>query len=120
MRRPTWFEPLDSVGEWIGFLGGLVALFLLGSLIAAGIEGFPATNHSDGFPVRFQNDLGQPTILALCHSDHSAICEHPYYRDRISSGGATEENISTDLRTEWAVEDANGKPLRCIVLYWKT
>jgi hypothetical protein len=31
----------------------------------------------------------------------------------------TEENISPDVRTEWAIESESGRPLRCIVLYWK-
>lgn len=73
----------------------------------------------DTFAVRFQDDLSQPMYVALCHSDHSATCEHPYYRDRVSARGSIEENISPDVRTEWAIEDRTGRPRRCVVLYWK-
>ena len=58
-------------------------------------------------------------VIALCHSDHSARCEHPYYRDRVEPGHSAAENISPDLRTEWAVEREDGALLRCVVLYWK-
>jgi len=58
-------------------------------------------------------------LVALCHSDHSAKCEHAYYRDRIKPGGVESENISPDVRTEWAVANPHGRLLRCVVLYWK-
>ncbi len=73
----------------------------------------------DAILVRFRNDLSVPTILALCHSDHSRVCEHPFYRDHIAVGGTTEENITPDAKTEWAVETPNGHLLRCVLLYWK-
>ena len=73
----------------------------------------------DSFAVRFQNDLGRPVVVALCHSDHSRVCRHAYYRDRIEVGKSTEENIAPDVRTEWALETPSGKLLRCVVLYWK-
>lgn len=76
-------------------------------------------NDPDAFAIRFNNDLSIPVVLALCHSDHSAKCEHPYYRDHIKPGSATEENISPDVRTEWAIETKEGHPLRCILLYWR-
>jgi hypothetical protein len=90
----------------------------LGAGILAGCDS-RAINDPDAFGIRFNNDLGTSVVLALCHSDHSARCEHPYYRDKISAGGATEENISPDVRTEWAIETPTGRPLRCILLYWK-
>lgn len=73
----------------------------------------------DAFAVRFENDLSEPVVLALCNSDHSAKCDEPYYRDEISAGRSYEVNISTDLRTEWAIETSEGQLLRCVVLYWK-
>ena len=76
-------------------------------------------NDPDSFAIRFNNDLSVPVVLALCHSDHSAKCVHPYYRDRVKPGSATEENISPDTRTEWAIETEDGRRLRCVLLYWK-
>jgi hypothetical protein len=94
-----------------------VAVVLSGALLmAAGCE---ASNDPDAFGVHFQNDLGQPVVLALCRSDHSAKCEHPYYRNRIAPGHTHPENISPDVRTEWAIETPSGKLLRCVVLYWE-
>jgi hypothetical protein len=37
MGRPAWFEPVDSVSEWLGLVGGIVVtcgLIALGGLIA--------------------------------------------------------------------------------------
>jgi hypothetical protein len=78
-----------------------------------------ATNDPDAFGVHFQNDLGEPVWLALCQSAHSATCEHPFYRERVSQGSSLPENISPDVRTEWAVESEKGALLRCVALYWK-
>jgi hypothetical protein len=98
-----------------------LASFVAGGLSAVVLAGCDsrAINDPDAFGVQFNNDLAIPVVLALCHSDHSTACAHPYYRDKIRPGESTEENISPDVRTEWAVQSATGKPLRCIVLYWK-
>jgi hypothetical protein len=58
-------------------------------------------------------------VLALCHSDHSAVCADPYYSDTVAPGDTEAENISPDVSTEWAIESKTGKLLRCVVLYWK-
>jgi len=94
----------------------LAALVILIALLVASGCG---ANEPDSFVVRFENDLTQPVVLSLCHSDHSAKCEHPYYRDHIAPGVGYPENISPDVRTEWAIETADGELLRCVVLYWK-
>jgi hypothetical protein len=75
-------------------------------------------NDPDSFAIYFNNDLRQSVVVALCHSDHSAKCEHAYYRDAIAPGTAEPENISPDIRTEWAIETPDGQLLRCVVLYW--
>jgi hypothetical protein len=74
--------------------------------------------NTDVFAVRFQNDLGRAAVLALCKSDHSEKCEHPDYRDGIPEDDVREENVSTDVGTEWAVEDDAGNASRCIVLHF--
>jgi hypothetical protein len=78
-----------------------------------------SVDEPDAFGIHFANDLSIPIVLALCHSDHSAKCEKPDYQDHIKPNGAIAENISPDVRTEWAIEIGDGRPLRCIVLYWK-
>lgn len=97
-------------------LVGAASLACVAGLVGCDTRGM---NDPDAFAIRFANDLPIPVVLALCHSDHSAKCEHPYYRDHIKPGSSTEENISPDVRTEWAIETTDGRPLRCIVLYWK-
>jgi hypothetical protein len=74
------------------------------------------TGDRDSFAVHFTNDLSVPVVVALCHSANSAKCERPYYRDRIKPGEETVENISPDVRTEWAIESQDGLRLRCVVL----
>jgi hypothetical protein len=91
---------------------------VISAAILAGCDS-RAMNDPDAFGIRFKNDLAVPVVLALCHSDHSAECEHPYYRASIRPGDSTEENISPGVRTEWAIETATKRPLRCILLYWK-
>ena len=98
----------------IGLLVG--ALFVV-FVIAESLD--PHANDPDAFAVRFINNLDRPVLLALCNSDHSAKCENPPYTDQIDPGKNVEENISPDVRTEWAIEALGGKPLRCVVLYWK-
>jgi hypothetical protein len=85
-------------------------------VLAFGLSGL---TESDFFVIRFENDLGRPVVLALCRSASSAKCDHPDYRDGLAIGGATEENVTTDLRAEWAVEDRGSHALRCVVLYRK-
>ncbi len=100
-----------------------MALVALGLLVAA--FGWLSTlntrdiDQPDAFPVRFENDTGQPVLLALCNSDHSNECADPPYRDRIAPTVRDEENVAPDVQTEWAVETPNGKPLRCVMLYWR-
>jgi hypothetical protein len=49
----------------------------------------------DAFAVRFQNDLGGRTVLALCDNNQ---CENPYYLRQIATGGTDKENITPTLR----------------------
>jgi hypothetical protein len=78
-----------------------------------------AMSQPDAFPVYFRNDLTQPVVLALCHSDRSAGCADPSYSYTVAPGNTEAENISPDVSTEWAIESNTGKLLRCVVLYWK-
>jgi len=102
--RPQWF---------VLSLSALVFVFASAACDARGL------NDPDSFAIHFRNDLPVPVVIALCHSDHSAKCEHPYYRDRARPGASYPENISPDVRTEWAIENDSGRLLRCVVLYWK-
>jgi hypothetical protein len=80
--------------------------------------GCASTNDPDAFGVHFRNDLGRPIVLALCNSSHSTKCEHPAYRDAVKAGESYPENIGY-VRSEWAVETADGRLLRCVNLYWE-
>jgi hypothetical protein len=68
----------------------------------------------DAFPVQFVNDTRGPVELKLC-ADRA--CTDFDYSDQLRSGGATEENISTDfVFTRWAVFDAAQRRVGCISL----
>jgi hypothetical protein len=88
-------------------------------LLAFAMAGCDTSNDPDAFGINFQNDLGEPVLIELCHSDHSAKCSDPYYKDLAKPGTSYPENIAPDVRTEWAVTDTQGHLLRCVVLYWK-
>ena len=113
---------MNSVGEWAGLLGGICVLALIVTFALKAVEGFHGVSTITslvGFRrVRFENDLSRPVVLAMCHSDHSAICEHPYDRIRIGPGRAAEEVTLPSLHTEWAVEDTSGHLLKCLILHW--
>jgi hypothetical protein len=72
----------------------------------------------DAFAVYFNNDLPQRVMIALCNSDHSALCEHPFYRYAVAPNVSEPVNIAPDVRTEWAIETPSGRLLRCVLLYW--
>jgi hypothetical protein len=97
-----------------------VAKIVASAVGAAALMLTGCTSDPDAFAIYFKNDLAQPVVVALCHSDHSAKCEHAYYRDAIAPGASGPENISPDIRTEWAIETPDGQLLRCVVLYWRS
>ena len=76
-------------------------------------------NEPDAFAIHFKNDLGRPMRLALCPGDASTNCAGAYYEDQVAPGAVDVENISPDVRTEWAVESISGGLVKCVVLYWK-
>jgi secreted trypsin-like serine protease len=45
MRRPDWFEPVQGVGEWIGFLGGIV---VAAAVVALAVLLVKATINGEG------------------------------------------------------------------------
>jgi hypothetical protein len=91
---------------------------LLALLLTFALAGRDTSNDPDAFGVNFKNDLGKPVLIELCHSDHSAKCDDPYYKNLANENTSYPENISPDVRTEWAVADTHGRLLRCMVLYW--
>jgi hypothetical protein len=117
---PEWRLTLVMGGASLGWVSKLALVVMCGAaaLAVAGCD-TKHLNDPGAFGVYFQNDPGQTVLVALCHSDRSAKCEHAYYRDRIKPGSVEPENISPDIRTEWAVENPHGRLLRCVVLYWK-
>lgn len=100
-----------------GLRAAIVVIVCALALVGCDTRGI---NDPDAFGVRFNNDLSVSVVLALCHSDHSAACEHPYYTAHVKPGSAIEENISPDVRTEWAIKARDeSRLLRCVVLYRK-
>ncbi|MGE0305944.1 MAG: hypothetical protein AB7Q27_09305 [Acidimicrobiia bacterium] len=44
---------------------------------------------------------------------------NPYYKDKIDVGETAGENISTNIRTEWAVVTKDGQLVKCVNLNWR-
>jgi hypothetical protein len=40
IHRPSWCEPLDTVGEWVGFLGGLIVATAVVAFLVLVVKGF--------------------------------------------------------------------------------
>jgi hypothetical protein len=93
-----------------------VATAALAVVLSACVAPSKSDLENDTFAVAFENDLGTPIILALCQSDHSDICEHPHYRERIEVGRSLLENIDLTVPEEWAVTKRDGGLLRCVRL----
>src|SRR4051812_35100369 len=102
----------------VGMVAGLVLLVSNGGLLHA----YHVLARHRVLPgvvsVHIRNDVGRPVILALCRSDHSAVCANPGFRVRIRAGGTTRVVVPSALRTEWAVESLRGTLLRCLILHW--
>lgn len=68
VQRPSWFEPLDSAGEWVGFLGGIVVAVGLGVFCFLLVRGI-----ADTVSVSVRNDSHLTVIVRDCGSDASFI-----------------------------------------------
>ena len=61
VQRPSWFEPLDSVGEWVGFLGGIVVAVGLGVFCFLLVRGI-----ADSVSVSVRNDRNLAVEIIQC------------------------------------------------------
>ena len=66
VKRPQWFEPVRGFGEWVGFLGGILALLavLLVVVVVA------TANH---VAIRVRNDTGAYVRVSGCVDDAADI-----------------------------------------------
>jgi hypothetical protein len=133
MRRPAWFEPVDSVGEWIGLLGGLLAacaLVALGGLIARDLASGATTFDEllcfkPGEPCRYsvyrvRNDTGAPVEIRWC-LHHCGEGDRKGVGIPIAPGGTTvndEHGVQAIISNlNWfELRAESGSVLGCLVL----
>jgi hypothetical protein len=68
IRRPSWFEPLDSVGEWIGFLGGLVVAVAVIAFVVLLVKGI-----ANSVTVSVRNDSRLTAAITGCNDGREFI-----------------------------------------------
>jgi hypothetical protein len=66
VKRPEWFIPVHGFGEWVGFLGGIVALSGLVVIVALVVT----ANHVS---IRVHNDTGMSVRVSLCVDDAADV-----------------------------------------------
>jgi hypothetical protein len=123
MRRPSWFEPLDSAAEWIGFLGGIAVFSAVVAVLVSGRVDLselscwePADSCSYSVYV-VRNDLDASIVLRECLHQCGA-------GDRrlgvvsIEAGGVEKREVAAPVGVHvwWEVASARRRVLGCLVL----
>jgi hypothetical protein len=136
MRRPVWFEPINSAGEWIGFLGGLAVVCGIVVVVATGVVNLRTLIPSEACirqsetcmasVYRVRNDTAAPVILRECDGRCAAGDYRHRRRIRVAPGELTAKSvdqvvayfpfITLHVRDWWEVRAPNGRLLGCLVL----
>jgi hypothetical protein len=136
MRRPAWFEPVDSIGEWVGFLGGFAVVCCVVAVAATGawsprslIPSMSCIRMSDSCMAsvyRVRNDTTLPVVLRECaHRCGAGDLRYPG-RVRVAPGQVTAKSVDVvvtavpfvnlHVRDWWEVRSPAGHLLGCFVL----
>lgn len=126
MRRPSWFEPLDSVGEWIGFIGGIAVVCGIAAMFVFDGDGVSQLlcwepGDSCGYSVyRIRNDLDQPIVVREC-MHHCGTGDQRLDPIAVPAGRVTQNSFLAvsaivGLHDWWEVKSASGEVLGCLVL----
>jgi hypothetical protein len=99
VKHPQWFEPVRGFGEWVGFLGGVLALLAVVLVVVL----VAIANHVD---IRVRNDTGAYVRVSGCVDDAADI-----------EAGETfdAEGVSQHDRLVCRVTPSQG-PGRCVVV----
>jgi hypothetical protein len=133
MRRPEWFQPLDSVSEWLGFLGGFAVLGLLVVLIGGGmwspIPSWSCIRLSDtcmASVYRVRNDTASAVVLRECahrcgprdlrFPERVEVPPGQMTRKSVDEVVATVPFIHLHERDWWEVRSRTGSLIGCLVL----
>jgi hypothetical protein len=136
VRRPAWFEPLDSAGEWIGFLGGVATVAALAWLVLGG-----AWSPRDAIPnraclrmsetcmasaYRVRNDTAGAVVLRECARRCGPRDARYPKRVVVAAGQETPATVDAvigwvpffgvHVRDWWEVRTSAGRLLGCLVL----
>jgi hypothetical protein len=133
MRRPAWFEPVDSAGEWIGLLGGIAVVCGIALLIAwngvrlsngdvrfSELMCIDPTDACNWSAYRVRNDTAEPVVLREC-MHHCGAGDQRLDPIAVAPGQTTANSVrdvSALVATHdwWEVRLRSGRLLGCLVL----
>jgi hypothetical protein len=133
MRRLPWFRPPDSLGEWLGLLGGtlvvvaLVALIVWnvvrladGKVTVSDLACVDPTDPCNWSSYRVINDTDTPVVLRECL--HQCGNGDRRLEPILVASKATTPNNGHQViarvggRNWWAVQTVSGQQIGCLVL----
>ena len=133
MQRPSWFEPVDSLGEWIGLVGAAVLACAIASLIAwnavrvakgdvtiSELTCLDPTDACNWSAYRVRNDTGVPVVLREC-MHHCGSGDRRLDPIDIAPGHMSPNDVRhvsalVGDRAWWEVRTQSGRLLGCLVL----
>jgi hypothetical protein len=102
LKRPSWFEPVNGLGEWIGFIGGTLA-----ALAAVIVIGFVIVGLFRQVSVTVRNDTRAWVRIAGCGHDAADVNAG----ETIAAEGIPEHGLLFCL-----VTSAAAGPSRCVAV----
>jgi hypothetical protein len=134
MQRPEWFAPPKGLGDWVGFVGGIVvAVCVLAFIGWTGVRlaqgsvrfeelycGFDPTDPCNYSVYRVRNDTNRAVLLGEC-DERCQGADRGREPILIEAGGITgsrdyEVKVPIQERAWWQVETRSGQRIGCLVL----
>jgi hypothetical protein len=131
MRRPSWFAPPNSAGDWVGLLGGIAVaaavLAVIGWNVARLTEGkttvealacVDPTDPCNWSSYRVANDSNAPVVLRECvHRCESGDRKlDPILVAPGTMSSSDQVRATVGARNWWEVQTVSGHQIGCLVL----
>ena len=127
------FRPVRGIGEWVGFLGGIVVLVAVLALVGWNVERvrngdvtvdellcMDPGDVCNWSAYRVRNDSGQPVVLRECRHQcgagdrrYDAIGVRP---GEVTANSAREVSAAVGQLVWWEVRTSGGRMLGCLIL----
>jgi hypothetical protein len=133
MRKPSWFVSPDSLGEWVGLLGGIAVLAGVVALIGwnmvrlidgkttfAALTCVDPTDPCNWSNYRVVNDSDVAVVLRECE-DRCKSGDRRLYPIFVPAGTVTSNSgyqpkALVGARNWWEVQTVSGRQIGCLVL----